>query len=119
MPKLRALVVDDVVDMAQTIANDLGSAGFDTEIAGDGASALRQFVKEPTDVVVTDLRMKGGDGLDLLAGLREADPTVPVIIMTAFGAVESAVEAIEQVERRATCSIYRIPGIDVISSRPR
>jgi two-component system, NtrC family, response regulator HydG len=96
MPKLRALVVDDVLDMAQTIANDLGSVGFETEIAADGASALRQFVKEPTDVVVTDLRMKGGDGLDLLAGLREADPNVPVIIMTAFGAVESAVEAMRR-----------------------
>jgi len=96
MPKLRALVVDDVLDMAQTIANDLGSAGFETDVAADGASALRQFIKEPTDVVVTDLRMKGGDGLDLLAGLREADPTVPVIIMTAFGAVESAVEAMRR-----------------------
>ncbi|HSY38699.1 MAG TPA: sigma-54 dependent transcriptional regulator [Polyangia bacterium] len=96
MPKLRALVVDDVLDMAQTIANDLGSAGFDTDVAADGASALQQFVKEPTDVVVTDLRMKGGDGLDLLAGLREADPNVPVIIMTAFGAVESAVEAMRR-----------------------
>ena len=96
MPKLRALVVDDVLDMAQTIANDLGSAGFETEVAADGASALQQFVKEPTDVVVTDLRMKGGDGLDLLAALREADPNVPVIIMTAFGAVESAVEAMRR-----------------------
>jgi two-component system response regulator HydG len=96
MPKLRALVVDDVLDMAQTIANDLGSAGFETGVAADGASALAQFVKEPTDVVVTDLRMKGGDGLDLLAGLREADPNVPVIIMTAFGAVESAVEAMRR-----------------------
>jgi two-component system, NtrC family, response regulator HydG len=96
MPKLRALVVDDVLDMAQTIANDLGSAGFETDVASDGASALQQFVKEPTDVVVTDLRMKGGDGLDLLAGLREADPNVPVIIMTAFGAVESAVEAMRR-----------------------
>jgi two-component system response regulator HydG len=96
MAKLRALVVDDVLDMAQTIANDLGSAGFETDVAADGASALRQFVKEPTDVVVTDLRMKGGDGLDLLAGLREADPNVPVIIMTAFGAVESAVEAMRR-----------------------
>ena len=96
MPKLRALVVDDVLDMAQTIANDLSSAGFETEVAADGTRALEQFVKEPTDVVVTDLRMKGGDGLDLLAGLREADPNVPVIIMTAFGAVESAVEAMRR-----------------------
>jgi two-component system response regulator HydG len=96
MSRLRALVVDDVLDMAQTIANDLGDAGFETQIADNGVSALEQFVKEPTDVVVTDLRMKGGDGLDLLAGIKQADPNVPVIIMTAFGAVESAVEAMRR-----------------------
>jgi two-component system response regulator HydG len=82
--------------LAQTIANDLGDAGFETQIAGDGVSALRLFAKDPTDVVVTDLRMKGGDGLDLLAGIKQADPNVPVIIMTAFGAVESAVEAMRR-----------------------
>ncbi len=96
MAKLRALVVDDVADMAQTIANDLQSAGFETQVAGDGAAALEKFAKEPTDVVVTDLRMKGGDGLDLLAGIKQAEPSTPVIIMTAFGAVESAVEAMRR-----------------------
>jgi two-component system, NtrC family, response regulator HydG len=96
MAKLRALVVDDVADMAQTIANDLQSAGFETQVAGDGAAALEKFAKEPTDVVVTDLRMKGSDGLDLLAGIKQAEPSTPVIIMTAFGAVESAVEAMRR-----------------------
>jgi two-component system, NtrC family, response regulator HydG len=96
MPKLRALIVDDVVDMAQTIARDLQQAGFDTQVAADGALALAQFLKDPTDVVVSDLRMKGGDGLDLLAALKRADPSIPVIIMTAFGAVESAVEAMRR-----------------------
>ena len=96
MPKLRALVVDDTAEMAQTIAVDLEKAGFEAEIAGDGTSALEKFLKEPTDVVVTDLRMKGSDGLDLLAGIKQAEPTTPVIIMTAFGAVESAVEAMRR-----------------------
>ena len=96
MPKLRALIVDDVAEMAQTIATDLQNAGFETQIAGDGAGALEKFVKEPTDVVVTDLRMKGSDGLDLLSGIKQAEPGTPVIIMTAFGAVESAVEAMRR-----------------------
>src|SRR5579862_4196800 len=96
MSKLRALIVDDVVDMAQTIATDLAGAGFEPQIAGDGASALSQFLKSPADVVVTDLRMKGSDGLDLLAAIKQADPNTPVIIMTAFGAVESAVEAMRR-----------------------
>ena len=96
MSKLRALIVDDVVDMAHTIAKDLTSTGFETQVAVDGTAALKLFVKEPADVVVTDLRMKGGDGLDLLAAIKQADPNTPVIIMTAFGAVESAVEAMRR-----------------------
>jgi two-component system response regulator HydG len=94
--KPRALIVDDVVDMAETIANDLEEAGFDTLVAGGGAEALELFAKEPTDVVVTDLRMKSVDGLDLLDGLKRLDPSVPVVIMTAFGGIESAVEAMRR-----------------------
>ena len=96
MSKLRALIVDDVADMAQTVANDLAAAGFEAQTASDGGAALKQFAKDPADVVVTDLRMKGGDGLDLLAGIKKMEPSTPVIIMTAFGAVESAVEAMRR-----------------------
>jgi DNA-binding NtrC family response regulator len=92
----RALIVDDVVDMAHTIANDLEMAGFETDVADSGAAAVERFANEPADVVVTDLRMKGMDGLDLLDAIKRADPTVPVVIMTAFGAIESAVEAMRR-----------------------
>jgi two-component system response regulator HydG len=81
--KARALVVDDVVDMAQTIANDLDEAGFDTVVASGGAEALELFAREPADVVVTDLRMKSVDGMDVLDGIKRLDPSVPVVIMTA------------------------------------
>jgi len=93
---VRVLVVDDVVDMARTIANDLAAAGFAAEIADSGAAALEQFARQPADVVVTDLRMKQGDGMEVLTRIKQSDPTVPVIIMTAFGAIESAVEAMRR-----------------------
>jgi two-component system response regulator HydG len=93
---LRALVVDDVSDMAETVANDLELAGFDTEVASSGAAALDSFSRVPADVVVTDLRMKNVDGLDVLDGLRRLDPTVPVVIMTAFGSIDTAVEAMRR-----------------------
>ncbi|HVZ73530.1 MAG TPA: sigma-54 dependent transcriptional regulator [Polyangia bacterium] len=96
MPRLRALVVDDVVDMAETIANDLALAGYDTVVADSGAAAVELFAKDQTDVVVTDLRMKSVDGLDVLEGVKRVDPEVPVLIMTAFGGVESAVEAMRR-----------------------
>jgi len=95
MRKLRALIVDDVIDVAQTVANELDAAGFDTEIAASGAAALDRFASEPADVVITDLRMKSVDGLDVLRGIKRQDPTVPVLVMTAFGDVDSAVEAMQ------------------------
>ena len=75
MRKLRALVVDDVLDMAQTIANELEGAGFETDVAASGSVALERFARDPVDVVVTDLRMKSVDGLDVLGGIKRADPT--------------------------------------------
>jgi two-component system response regulator HydG len=96
MPKLSALIVDDVPEMAQTIASDLASVGFETRVAHDGAKAVAAFTADPTDVVIADLRMKGSDGLEVLAGIKRADPATPVIIMTAFGAVETAVEAMRR-----------------------
>jgi two-component system response regulator HydG len=95
MRKLRALIVDDVVDVAQTVANELDAAGFETEVAASGAAALDRFASEPADVVITDLRMKSVDGLDVLRGIKRQDPSVPVLVMTAFGDVDSAVEAMQ------------------------
>ncbi|HLK88818.1 MAG TPA: sigma-54 dependent transcriptional regulator [Polyangia bacterium] len=95
MRRMRALVVDDVIDVAQTVANELDAAGFETEIAGSGTAALDRFASEPADVVVTDLRMKNVDGLDVLRGVKRNDPSVPVLVMTAFGDVDSAVEAMQ------------------------
>ncbi|HXJ23865.1 MAG TPA: sigma-54 dependent transcriptional regulator [Polyangia bacterium] len=93
MRRLRALIVDDVIDVAQTVANELDAAGFDTEVVGSGGTALERFTSEPADVVVTDLRMQNVDGMDVLRAIKRADPGVPVLVMTAFGDVDSAVEA--------------------------
>ena len=96
MRKTRVLVVDDVVDMAETVAMDLEAAGFETAVADSGQAAVAMFQKDPADVVVTDLRMKNVDGLDVLDGVKRIDPEVPVVLMTAFGGVESAVEAMRR-----------------------
>ena len=95
MNKLRALVVDDV-DMAQTLATYLHNAGFDTQVAHDGKAAFEQFLKVPADVVVTALAMNRSDGLALLAGIKQAKPGTPVIIVTASADVASAVEAMRR-----------------------
>jgi two-component system response regulator HydG len=96
MRRFKVLIVDDVIDMAETIANDLEQVGFDTEVAASGAAALERFASDPADVVITDMRMKDVDGLDVLEAVRRADPNVPVMIMTAFGDVQSAVDAMQR-----------------------
>ncbi len=93
MRRMRALIVDDVIDVAQTVANELDAAGFETEVVASGGAALDRFAAEPADVVVTDLRMQNVDGMDVLRAVKRVDPSVPVLVMTAFGDVDSAVEA--------------------------
>jgi two-component system response regulator HydG len=92
----RVLIVDDEVEMATAIADHLSYAGWHTQVVESGREALLQARATMPDVVITDLRMAEVDGLDVLDGVRELDPTIPVIVMTAFGAIESAITAIKR-----------------------
>ena len=89
----KILVVDDQRNMRTTTAILLRQAGHAVEEAGDGASAVQRLQSENFDVVLTDLRMPGGDGMIVLDAARRLSPETQVIIMTAFGTIESAVEA--------------------------
>ncbi len=93
--RARVLVVDDHLEMARMLAEQLTDAGHDGRAVNDGAAALSLLESEPFDLVLTDLRMSGIDGLDLLAHVRRTYPDLPVLIMTAFGDVGSAVEAVK------------------------
>ena len=95
-PKGRALIVDDHLEMVQLLADQLADAGYEVAMAGSGAEALTTAAKFLPDIVLTDLRMDQVDGFDVLEGVRALDPTVPVIIMTGFGAIDSAIEAMKR-----------------------
>jgi two-component system response regulator HydG len=90
----RVLVVDDDPDLAETLAEGLGDRGFDAVGCASSVEAARQLETEPFDAVVTDLRMPSIDGMGLLTRSRAAAPERPVLVMTAYGAIETAVEAI-------------------------
>ncbi len=92
---VRVLVVDDRPEMAQMIADDLTDRGYETVAVSSGGEALRLLNSERVDALVTDLRMPEVDGLELLRISRELDPTRPVILMTAFEAMDTAIEASE------------------------
>ena len=96
MRKATVLVVDDGKAMVDTLSRYLGDHGFRVQTATSGEAALKQFEAGGCDVVLTDLRMPGFDGMDVLEEIRKVDPQVPVVIMTAFGNIASAVEAMQR-----------------------
>ena len=96
MAKARILVVEDDVEMLALLREELGEAGFDVLARSSAREALEEIRTHAVDAVVTDLVMPGMRGEELLRRLRAAVPHVPVVIMTAFGSIESAVEAMRE-----------------------
>ena len=92
----RVLVVDDERSLAETVADGLAERGFDAVPVASGRKAELLLAAEKYDVLVTDLRMPDLDGLTLLARSRSLEPSRPVIVMTAYGAIDTAIEAIRQ-----------------------
>ena len=89
------LVVDDKEMLRDSVGATLQRAGFTILAACDGKSALEMVSRRRPDAVVTDLRMPGMTGVELLENIREFDEDLPVIVMTAFGAVDTAVRAMK------------------------
>ena len=93
-PSAHVLVVDDELDLAETLAEGLSDRGFRATATNSGRDAIGRLAREPIDALVTDLRMADVDGLALLAESRRLSPQRPVIVMTAYGAIDTAVESI-------------------------
>jgi len=89
----RILVVDDDREMCHFLAEILGEEGYTIDTVQDGALALDLFTQNHFDLVISDLRMPRMAGTVLLRRLKEIDPECPVLLLTAFGTIESAVDA--------------------------
>ncbi|HEY0673335.1 MAG TPA: sigma-54 dependent transcriptional regulator [Longimicrobiales bacterium] len=92
----KVLIVDDERAILDTVEILLRGEGFDASVAQSGREALERFDEISPDVVLTDIRMPGLTGLDLLEAVRQRDPEVPVILMTAQASLQSAVKAVNQ-----------------------
>ena len=90
----RLLVVDDDKGMRDMLAARLGSRGFDVALAGSGDQAIEVVREREVDVVVSDVTMKGMDGVELCRRVLEHRPQLPVVLITAFGSMELAIRAI-------------------------
>lgn len=87
------LVIEDKDSMQKMLAATLESEGFDVEAVGDGQSGVDKAREKRYDVILTDLKLPKMDGIQVLSEVKEIDPEAPIIVMTAYGTVETAVQA--------------------------
>ncbi|MEZ6243765.1 MAG: sigma-54 dependent transcriptional regulator [Phycisphaerales bacterium] len=92
----RVLVVDDKELMRDSVGATLRRAGLEVVCAGDGESALKHLAGKRPDAIVSDLRMPGMTGVQLVKKVREVDEDLPIILMTAYGTIETAVAAMKE-----------------------
>jgi DNA-binding NtrC family response regulator len=105
MVNKRILIIDDDEDMRSLLADLLEGEGFEPESVDNGSEAFRKMVHQSYDLVITDIRMTGLSGLDILPGLKKLQPGISVVAITAFGS--------DEVHRKAL-----IRGADVYLEKP-
>ena len=91
----RILIVDDEPRILLLMKGLLKANGYEVETAKDGAAALEIVKAGVVDIVVTDLRMQPMDGMELFREVRAASPDIPVILLTAYASVETAIDALK------------------------
>ena len=89
------LLVEDKESLRRVLRLTLEAAGYSVEESADARSAAQEIARRPFRLVLTDLRMPHGSGLDVLRASRAANPEVPVVLMTAYGSVDEAVQAMK------------------------
>jgi DNA-binding NtrC family response regulator len=91
----KILVVEDKESMARMLRETLELAGYEVIVANDGAEGIKRIKDSKVDLVLTDMKLPKKDGLAVLKASKNENPLVPVIVMTAFGTVETAVNAMK------------------------
>jgi len=90
------LIVEDKESMSRMLKESLETEGFESTIASDGTGGIAELRNGDFDLVLTDLNLPGSNGIDVLKASKERDPLRPVIVMTAFGSIETAVDAMKE-----------------------
>jgi len=90
------LIVEDDEEMGFLLRDFVEEEGYKADAVMNGYEAFRKLVKEPFDLVITDIRMPGLTGLDILPRIRKLQPGIPIIVITAFGSEEVHRKALER-----------------------
>ena len=113
----RVLVVDDDRALADNLVAFLSRLGYQAEAAYGGEEALEAFRKEAYDLVITDLMMPGMDGMELLEAISIIDKKAVVLVVTGYGTIESAVEAIRKGAYDFVPKPFKLAELEVIVKR--
>ncbi len=111
---LRIIVVEDDANLRNILARHLERMGYDVHAASSGAAALELMQGQPAEVVLSDIRMPGMDGRTLLQILRGRFPETKVILMTAFGSVDAAVDAMQAGAYSYVCKPFKVEEIAAV-----
>jgi excisionase family DNA binding protein len=113
----RILVVDDEAGIRELLAKTLAVAEYDVDLAAGGQEALERLHREQYDLVITDLRMPGVDGLTLIREARRYMPQLPIIIITGYSTEASAIEAINLGVNGYLTKPFRVPKVLSVAAK--
>jgi excisionase family DNA binding protein len=113
----RILVVDDEQAVRDLLAKTLTMADYDVDTSGDGQSALDRMRAAGYDLLITDLKMPGMDGLSVIREARKISPDLPVIVITGYSTEASAIEAINLGVAGYLTKPFRLPRILAAAAR--
>lgn len=111
------LVVDDERDMCDLLVDFLSREGYEVDAAHTGPEALARVRDQDYDVVVTDLRMPGMDGIEVLREVKALRPDVPVILITAFGSIDLAIEAMKAGAFYFVTKPFKMPQLEALVAK--
>jgi CheY-like chemotaxis protein len=94
--KKRILVIEDDEEMRALLRDMIEEEGYKTDSVNNGSEAFHKLAKESFDLIITDVRMPGLTGLDILPGIKRLQPDAPIIVITAFGSEEVQRKAFER-----------------------
>jgi excisionase family DNA binding protein len=113
----RILVVDDEVSVCELVARELSRYDFDVEMAHDGRSAVERVREGHYDLLITDLRMPGMDGLSVIREIRRATAELPILIITGYSTEASAIEALNLGVSGYLTKPFRLPRVTFFAAR--
>jgi len=114
---MRVMVVDDDPTALKGLSRILEEEGYSVETARNGREALKKIEKEDFDIVLSDMRMPGIDGMGLLKRLKEISPETAVVMITAYGSIQNAVDAMKDGAKDYICK--PINPEDLVSTMQR